>query len=346
LAKSTKRKTKVQNAIRSEESVVAAINSPDFGDGVNVDLGLAARVRYERKRLTTEHIPEDVTRARAGAWLTLISPLTEWAGLRGDRLRYQRELLRIQQEATLTRIAELAVGKHGPLKVPDKPLPNKFIVPFLEKAALEDPDSPLVDLWASLLVSASTGYRSEHLHFSDLIHRMSVEQARILQRMVNRAPDYDELFGQYEEIDEIYTKSDVIRFLSWYLTKSRKYYPHPKTEDDLQNFLIEAFDIWCISICEISLHSSAAKRYIPVSPNYAVYHHTEQVDHEILQALGILTKITAESVDCDYAGEHEWSLDVAFYRITSLGLHFVEACKMQPEGGASTVGQTNHDEPF
>jgi hypothetical protein len=322
------RTSKSTPAIRRASTVVGIDNPPGSGDGIDLGLGVSARVRYERKRVTSEIIPEDVTRARNSAWLTLISPVTEWAGLRGDRLRHQRELLRIQQETTLTRIARLAVEKHGPLKSPDKPLPNKFIVPFLEKASLEEPDSPLITLWANLLVSASTNYKSAHLHFLDIIHRMSPEQARILQRMVDRADDEDTFLNNYEEIAEIRGKSELINFLSWYLTRSDKYYPHPKTDDELQHFLIDAFDIWCISVCYMSLHSKNTQRNLILSPDYALYASSEAVDHEILQALGILTRITAYSIELDSQGEHDWHLDVDFYRITSLGLYFAEACKM------------------
>jgi hypothetical protein len=49
-----------------------------------------ARASYQHKKTVTEIIPPDVTRAKADAWLTLILPITEWAGLRGDQLRHKR----------------------------------------------------------------------------------------------------------------------------------------------------------------------------------------------------------------------------------------------------------------
>ena len=41
-----------------------------------------AKVEYSRKTNITAVVPEDVTLANAGAWLDLISPITQWAGLR------------------------------------------------------------------------------------------------------------------------------------------------------------------------------------------------------------------------------------------------------------------------
>lgn len=54
-----------------------------------------AKAVFERKKSITEVIPPDVTRAKAGRWLDLISPITEWAGLKGDALRFRRAQLRI-----------------------------------------------------------------------------------------------------------------------------------------------------------------------------------------------------------------------------------------------------------
>jgi hypothetical protein len=70
-----------------------------------------AKLAIERKKLTTEVIPPDVTRAKACAWLTLFSPLTEWAGLSGDRLRHRREMLRIQNEEVLAEIVKESVKR-------------------------------------------------------------------------------------------------------------------------------------------------------------------------------------------------------------------------------------------
>jgi hypothetical protein len=66
-----------------------------------------AKATYQRKKITTEVVPPNVSRAKAGAWLDLISPITEWAGLKGDALRYRRAQLRIQQDNALERLAKM-----------------------------------------------------------------------------------------------------------------------------------------------------------------------------------------------------------------------------------------------
>src|SRR5215813_8099389 len=152
---------------------------------------LPVKASYEVKKQVTRHIPEDVTRSRNSAWLDLISPLTEWAGAKEDELRYRRELLRIQREEALNTIAVKAAPKLHIIS--GKPVPNKFLVPFLEQASLEDPDSSLVDMWANLFVSASEKFQSYHIHFTGIISRLSKKQADILTRIVQAADDEHDL---------------------------------------------------------------------------------------------------------------------------------------------------------
>src|SRR5580704_17210450 len=112
-----------------------------------------AKATYQRKKTTTEVVPPDVTRAKAGAWLTLLSPITEWAGLKGDALKFRRRLLRIQQEETLLRIAQSVRAKLADAHI-SRPIPRKILVPALEKPSLEDAtDDVMVDRWANLLSS-------------------------------------------------------------------------------------------------------------------------------------------------------------------------------------------------
>ncbi|HWA48884.1 MAG TPA: hypothetical protein VG742_11450, partial [Dongiaceae bacterium] len=55
--------------------------------GATAKLEGVVSARYSRNHSIKETIPADVTRAKTGAWLDLISPFTEWAGLKGDELR-------------------------------------------------------------------------------------------------------------------------------------------------------------------------------------------------------------------------------------------------------------------
>jgi len=90
---------------------------------INASAKIGASAKYEVKKTITEHIPEDVTRAKSGTWLTILSPITQWAGLVGDKLAHKRALLRIQQEETLAEIIQRAAPKLALLKRPIEPVP-------------------------------------------------------------------------------------------------------------------------------------------------------------------------------------------------------------------------------
>ncbi len=144
-------------------------------------LEAVAKASFQRKKTVSEIIPPDVTRAKTARWLDLISPITEWAGLKGDALRHQRQQLRIQQEASLEKLASRVREKmHG--RNPEHRIPTKIIVPVLEAASLEDPESPLIEWWADLLVS---GANSGNLRpvFTDIIKSLGNHEAAFLERM-------------------------------------------------------------------------------------------------------------------------------------------------------------------
>jgi hypothetical protein len=142
---------------------------------------IVAKATYQRKRTITQVIPEDVTRATAATWLTIISPLTEWAGLHGDRLRAKRDQLRLQREDVLLEIARRArvqIEAEGGAK---SAVPNKFLVPFLEKASLEDSESELRDAWSNLFVEAARNFDPKLQIYADILSRISWREARLLE---------------------------------------------------------------------------------------------------------------------------------------------------------------------
>jgi hypothetical protein len=142
---------------------------------------LVAKATYQRKRTTTEVIPPDVTRAKAATWLTIISPLTEWAGLHGDRLSARRDQLRLQREDVLLEIAKKAQARieiEGGVRTF---VPNKFLVPFLEKASLEDSESKLCDAWSTLFVEAARNFDPKLQVYADILSRISWREARLLE---------------------------------------------------------------------------------------------------------------------------------------------------------------------
>ncbi len=109
------------------------------------------------------------------AVVDVFSPATEFLGALGDGVR----LARVEMAARTTRRAkEIADANGMVLKAP----PLKFLVPFFEKASLEeDGDEDLLEMWANLLVSAGSESGSAKPIYVDIMSKMTSEAAVMLR---------------------------------------------------------------------------------------------------------------------------------------------------------------------
>jgi len=115
---------------------------------VKFEVSAKAQANFELKA----EIPKESTGRLVDALTDIIRPFAETRGLKADILRLQREevLIEIAKKAR-QRALEENLQLHS--------VPNKFLVPFLEKASIEEIDSQLTDQWANLLLSASESVR-------------------------------------------------------------------------------------------------------------------------------------------------------------------------------------------
>lgn len=142
----------------------------DDDDKSRVKIGLGMEARLEVK---TEVPPESSGRL-LDAVTDVIRPWTEKRGLKGD-------LLRLQREEVLIEIAKRATQRAEIEGIDIQPVPNKILVPMLEKASLEELDSPLLPWWENLLLSAADENIESRPYFVDLINKIGSEEARLLE---------------------------------------------------------------------------------------------------------------------------------------------------------------------
>ena len=240
-----------------------------------------AKVAYIRKRTTSEVIPPDVTRARATAWLDLISPLTEWAGLKGDALRQKREVLGLQREDTLAEIARRFAQRRSRRKK-EIPIPNKFLVPFLEQSSLEDRNSPLVDLWANLLVSATEEFAQNHIYFISVISRISQAQAKIFTGMIG-SENLSALEKARDQIAATYEFHAIQDFVTEIINRR-----DPQDDDEFSEEIVELFYMAGISVVHSAFENNETKAYRDISFPYGYYVDNDEADYSILSLLDLL----------------------------------------------------------
>ena len=172
----------------------------------NLDIGFSARASLEA-RISTE-IPSQSSGRLLDTITDIFRPFAERRGLKAD-------LIRLQREEVLIEIAKKAYRRLAIEKAEPSPIPTKFLVPFLEKASLEDGDSFLLDRWADLLVSSSMAPASAHPRFVQILSELGAAEAKLLRDIaLHKAENTNNLKLQLEGDAWVYLPDNTIRIFS------------------------------------------------------------------------------------------------------------------------------------
>jgi hypothetical protein len=158
---------------------------------VSIEVGAKAEFRAEVKG----EIPSSSMGRLVDALTDVIRPFTERQGLKADQIRLQREEI-------LTLIAvkareRLAIEGKEPSAVP-----NRILVPLLEKASLSDPeDTTLVEAWTNILASASSEPNQNHALFVDILSKLEAAHLKFLEFLAMPSGVPEDLFLHRSERD-------------------------------------------------------------------------------------------------------------------------------------------------
>jgi hypothetical protein len=288
---------------------------------------ISAKASYQRKHTIQEVVPADVTRAKAGAWLDLISPITEWAGLKGDQLRNKRALFRIQQEETLLRIAESIRHKLKDQEV-ISPVPPKILVPALESASLENPsDDLMVDIWANLLANAASGEVVEP-RYVGILKELSGRQAILLRQLAT----YNA--GRFEFPYEPFSSSEYTLDFNDLVDDFLDKFPRDTTIElfELDGFLDEKLNIPA-SVVDLAYvdYLSGTREALDVSGTALNSIMDDRQSLYICLTLGLIAR-ESDSIPGIFKGLqlHEPGvLRLSYFRLTLLGSTLIELCDPQ-----------------
>jgi hypothetical protein len=141
---------------------------------VKIDLASPVSLKAEIK---TE-IPKESSGRLLDALTDIFRPFSERRGLRADQIRLQREdvLIEIAKRARV----RLKIEGAQPQEVP-----GKFLIPFMEKASLEEAESQLIDTWAELLATASQNYGSSLVRYVSVLAELSSREVKFLEKMIS-----------------------------------------------------------------------------------------------------------------------------------------------------------------
>jgi Abortive infection alpha len=289
---------------------------------IGAKLGATARYSREHKTTLKGVIPEDVIREDASARRTLFSPLRALAGYVTDRIEQKREIARIYDHQVIEMVLQKAEERRKvPASAIVSPIPTKFAVHFLERASLEELGSPLVDLWANLLASASEQFEPYHLHFVDILSRLSSKQALLFQAMIQRSSSLYDLEITMERTGRWGDVRGLQETLELELTDKT----WSKDRNEICNILKGTFTNPMIIFVYGDVSSSRDQtdfNYLEPSD----YRDDQQVDYAILEANGVI-----RGVDTGLFKVNALMISAVYFYLTPLGFYLAKACKLLPE---------------
>lgn len=149
---------------------------------IKIDVGVSAKAEIKGE------VPSSSLGRLVDALTDVIRPFTEHRGLRGD-------MLRLQREDVMIKIAEKAHQRLALEGLSAQPVPNKILIPLIEKASLCEPDDQyIIERWANLLASASRGASANQSIYVDILSKLDPVHLRYLEFLAqpdveNRPPD-------------------------------------------------------------------------------------------------------------------------------------------------------------
>ncbi|MBO6669664.1 Abi-alpha family protein [Parvibaculum sp.] len=267
---------------------------------VKVDIGLSAKAEVKTE------IPKESSGRLLDALTDIIRPFSEQRGLRADQIRLQREDVLLE----IARRAKRRLSLEG--REPES-LPNKFLVPFLEKASLEDiEDEALVNAWANLLSSASSNFDERMVRYVSVLAELGPDQSRFLDAL---AKNNESGRVRAEWVDAPLLVSDLS--IAAYF---REKFDNRKAEKYLAA-VCENFDVPGSIVIGATLSCGDPDFWDEISP----HEDFEQVwgyrEIEAVESLSLVRFAASSTFQKD-----GWSFGIEYVVFTSFGASFYNAC--------------------
>lgn len=262
---------------------------------------LPVKVEVGAKFEVKTTIPEEATGRLAHAVADAVSPLTEWLGFQGDRIRIHRMQVvrKLIQEADKIPIDE---AKRCPI-------PLKIAVRLLEHASQEEIDDDyMISRWAHLLASAATTDGISP-RFVSLLNEINGRQARLLDQISWSSS----LLGYVGNSSQQSIQRKVIEAIATVQSADR-------ARSQIASILSNAGGVR-VSYVHISEHDDDWHRV-----EYAAT--AEEADLEILTSLGLLDDVSfLERITLSRSNSQRTIglLAVRYHRVTSLGYALLRA---------------------
>ena len=263
-----------------------------------IKIDLAAKASIELKA----EVPKESMGRLLDALTDAIRPWTEARGLRADQIRLQRADIALE----ILKKAEVMASLQG---VAAKPISSKLLVPFLEKASLEDKDEELRDAWATLLVSACRSDHALHITFVDILSRLSSQELKLIEGLCFANPRFPERSypggHSKQNKDQVMNNATMLKLL--------------ESEQEKSTCAKEKFT-------EAAKLEYAELMYVTVKSDGTVYYYTDLgvAGSDMFMSVEILRR--EQLVDVKRLYPLGGDVEVEYCEVTFLGIDFVRHC--------------------
>jgi hypothetical protein len=283
---------------------------------IMVKLGASAEAQLN----VSAQIPEASTGRLVDALTDMIRPFTEARGLKADKIRLQREEVLIEIARRARRKLEL--DSNDPATIP-----NKLLVPILERASNEElSDEFMLDQWSNLLASATIPGKVEPRYVA-ILSELSGKQARLLERICRNGSEYLANWRALLEDACIFLESHAIRAALVGYFRERKTIPDV---DEIYETVYEQLNYPGMAIVDIIVHyeeDSWSMHYVDASWSLSMseahpYGKNEYaLDLEILTSLGMLRR-----ANLFVYSRFKHEIQLIYYHVTELGVAMFNSC--------------------
>jgi hypothetical protein len=269
-------------------------------------------------------IPSESSGKLIDAIVDIFRPLSEGLGYVGDKIHLRRQ-------KTLQEISRIAKDRIDSIGKQTNAIPDKFFIPLLEKASLEDlNDTTLVSMWANLITTAATEKVPMLAQYVSILSQISGEQVAILEKMFNnsenvRAHPYPgaaraghlvnvlagHLIGNYHYLNQTGLPGMIDNF-------------DCSTADQLGDKLTDSLDIKGVAIDTINvfyLDSAVPDGGFSISSPDGIYSDSNYYNFENLVRLGLVDRVEIRQHRIG-----KFDIDVYYYIVSPVGIDLYACC--------------------
>jgi hypothetical protein len=242
---------------------------------------------------------DGIRKALAQALKKLLEPSSREMGqLLADQVRFMRwraALSIVEKAEKLSKEKGFAASA----------VPIRFLVPFLEKASLQDADGDLAKKWSALLAKAGDSYKDRYISYIEILNTLSPSEANILDAMwASASRDVFSAWSIGAPMEHLANQLDHSPMLGSSLSFNREVSADDFTTDGSIVYFFHEDDV--PNMNELNLRDM---------PDF--------IDLSHLQSLGLVSVLWASV----RTPKHRHFVAVA--RLTPLGYDFVDACQAE-----------------